>query len=428
MGQIQFPTQPQLKYNFQAYLQGENSDIDAFATNGSWDILAGAQSLTFLDLYANLQLVANSQYPQYSAGAQVDWGLYARGLPGRGTNTYAIIICIYNGTTPTAIPFGTTFTSSETGAIFVALSDINITSGSTQFALYSNTPGSGYLESVGNTLTGNNDQTVGVISSTDGQNKESDQSCIGRILAYDRTPTAGSRETDYQNYALQYNQTLTNPVITDSIPIINFTTINNVSVFGLFAVGGNSQISEYQLNQGLLSGTNYIGYSRQIDSNTVTGLNNYIQSLRLVGLGIIVGTSVTQTVTSPTSQLNLTVSLVTGYQLSTLITVNSQDQLNNPITVQLTVQQLIQREVRRAICNQPYGGTVINDKNYITMNSIRFAVNSQLSATSGSIAQLVTNLTITNNDIVVPTAGSNTTNINYTYDIDSYQDVLVSQV
>ena len=60
MSTVNYPTQEQLKYNFQTYLQGDNSAIDAFATNSSWDILAGAQSLQMLNLYANLQLVENA--------------------------------------------------------------------------------------------------------------------------------------------------------------------------------------------------------------------------------------------------------------------------------------------------------------------------------------------------------------------------------
>ena len=429
MSTVNYPTQEQLKYNFQTYLQGDNSAIDAFATNSSWDILAGAQSLQMLNLYANLQLVENAIYPQNSAGYQCDSLLYARGLPGRGNTTFATIICIFNGATPAIITAGTMFTSSETGAQFIALSTIAVSATNQSFMLYSNSAGGGYLESAGNTLTAGS-QTVGVTSSTDGQNQESEQSCINRILSFDRQPSAGGRETDYQNYALQYNATLSNSVITDSIPILGFSEVNNVSVFGLFIVGGNAAISEYQLNLGLLPSSNFVGYSRQLGTSTVTGLNNYIQSLRLVGLPIVVGSCVTATVTASTAQLSIGVSLVSGYDLDTLITINSQDNNDNPISIQLTVQQLIQREARRAICNQVYGATLINGVNYITIDSIRYQINTQLSAANGQLAQLLTNLNITNGDIVVPagTSAVDPSNVHFVYDVDSYDDIIVNQV
>lgn len=423
---VQYPTQPQLKYNFQAYLQAQNSNINSFATNSSWDILAGANSLMFLDLYANLQTVENGYYPQNYVGDQCDWGLYARGLPARGNTTFAIILCTSSSSEITA---GTVFVSNETGASFIAIA--NITVGSVPFALYSDVAGAGYLEAVGNALVGNG-QTVTVVSSTDGQNQESDQSCINRILTYDRQPTAGARETDYQNYALAYNQTLSYPVITQSIPIPNFTQINNVYTFGLFVTAGSSTISEYQLNLGLLPNTNFSQFSQQVDSTIVNGVNNYIQALRLVGQTFIIGTTVTNPVTSTSAQLNISISLISslaGIDITEYsITINSQDQNDNPIQITLTIEQLIQREARRAICNQSLNPTLIGGQNYITLNSISEVINSQLSANGGQLAQILTNLSISGSDIEVPNYDFNGENIYYTYDIDSYSNVIITQV
>lgn len=417
-----------LTNDYLSYLQAQNSQINAYSPNSFWEIDAGAMAGILLDLYANLSLIQNSIYPQTSVGQQVDQWLYSRGLPARGGLTYGTINCTVTSSTPVIIPINTIFTDTSTQNKYETLQALTVSSGVQIITLYSTVAGNNIIEPIGNILSdGTSIYTVIVTSSTNGQLEESDQSCITRILMAIRIPQAGARQSDYYNYALASNVTLPAPVITDAIIVPGFYSFNAINALGDFVLVGTF-ITEYQLNQGLLPATTFVGYSRQAGSDVITNTNNYIQSLRLVGFVVLIGTSITDIITSGINQLILTVSLVSGYVLSTEIVVQSQDNNDNPITVTLTVKQLIQRELRRAICNQPYGATPINGQNYITIDSLLYSVNLQLSAINGQLAQILTNIQIAGGDIPVPNFDYNAENLYYTYDIDAYSNIVVNQI
>lgn len=419
-------TTSELQNNYKSYLQSENSNINAFATGSWWDVQSVALSLLFLDLYGNLQLIENSIYPQNSVGAQVDLWLYTRGLPGRGLQTYATIQCTVSSTTPISIAANTIFTSSATQNQYQTLQDFSVPDGSTKISLYSLIPGEGYIENTGNMLS--SDEIIIVVSvSTDGQEIESDQSCINRVLQSIRAPISGARETDYSVYCLETNTLLVNPVITDSIIIPSFFVVNSVGLLGIFPLVG-IQISDYQLNLGLLPATIFSPYSRTPDNMVLTTTNNYIQNLRLVGLTTNILPNITLSVTSNISQLTINVSLVLGFDLTTIINLPSQDSFGNPITIQLTVDQLIKKETRRAICNQEFGATLIGENRYITLDSLLYALNSQLSSQNGNLAKILTNIKILGDDIEVRNYNYSASELYYTYDIDDYFNILVVNI
>jgi hypothetical protein len=415
-----------LQNNYLNYLQSQNSQINAFAPNTYWSIQAGAMAATFLDLYGNLNLIQNSIYVQNAQGNQCDLWLYSRGLTARGGQTYGTINTNVTSTVPVTIPINTVFTDSDTGNQYQTLQEVTIPDDTTVLTLYAIQPGNNYIEPKNNHLT-SDAITVIVLTSTNGQLLESDQSCIARTLQSVRVPQGGSRTTDYFEFCLQSNSTLPTPSVTFAIIEPDFIVINSVNILGAFVLVGTA-ITEYQLNQGLLPATTFVGYSREAGTDVIDNANTYIQSQRLVGLTVIVGTTITYLATSGMALFNLTVSLVEGYTLATPITITSQDNAGNPISVTLTVEQLIQRETRRAICNQPFGGVNIAGQNYITTDSIIYALNTQLSATNGILAQVLTNINTSNSDIAVPNLDYSAVNVYYTYDITEYSDIVVTAV
>ncbi len=415
-----------LKEKFKAYLQAQNPKINAFAPDTIWALLAGAYAQILLDQYGNLLILDNSIYVQNAVGDQVDLWLYRQGLPARGGQTYATISAVVTSSTPVTIPINTVFSDINTGNAYQTLEEVTIPDGTTEFTLYAVNPGSNYLEPIDAVLT---DGTVNieVKSSVNGQEEESDQSCKNRVLTSLRAPISGARQTDYQVYALDYNTTLSAPVVTDSVVIPGFLLINNVDILGLFAVGGTA-ITNYQLDQGLLPATTFEPFNRSLSPSNVTGLNLYIQSLRLVGLNIHVGTINTEVVETNASPMEVTVSLITGYNLDTKITIESQDVNNDPTPISLTVRDLIKRELRRAICGQAFGGTVINGNNYITIDSLLYVVNLQLSSVNGALARLLTNIQIAGGDISVPDSAAHLQNLYYIYDIESYSAIDITLI
>jgi hypothetical protein len=415
-----------LQNDYLTYLQAQSSQINAFSPNTYWSIQAGAMAATLLDLYGNLNLVQNSIYVQNSQGNQCDLWLYSRGLTARGGQTYGTIDTTVISSVPVTIPANTIFTDNSSNNQYQTLQEVIIPDNVTVLTLYAIQPGNNYIEPTGATLAAGN-ITVTVLTSTNGQLLESDQSCIARTLQSVRVPQGGSRTTDYFEFCLQSNQTLPIPLVTNAIIEPNFITINSVNILGAFVLVGTA-ITEYQLNKGLLPATTFVGYSRQAPTYVINNANTFIQSQRLVGLTVITGTTITYLATNSGSPFNLTVSLVEGYTLSTPITVESQDNNDNPITITLTVTQLIQRETRRAICNQPFGGVNIGGQNYITTDSIIYALNIQLSATNGALAQILTNISTSNADIVIPNLDYSGVDLYYTYDVTDYSDIEITAV
>lgn len=416
-----------LMKDYQDYLQAQNSKINPYAPNDFWEVDAGASALQMLDLYMNLQLVRNSIYPQNSAGDQVDEWIFSSGLPARGGLTYGTIqaVVLYAG--DGIINDGDIFTDlaslnppplSYTNNQYQAFIGQNISINSI-VTLYALNPGSNTIEPIGNKLS-NTDGTkvIQVQLSTNGQQQESDQQAIERVLQVKRQPRAGARESDYVNYARQASDQ-----VTDVITIPGFYVVNNVSLLGVFILVGTN-ITDYQLNQGLLPSTTFIQYSRQASQSLIDQVNIDIENLKLVALNISVGTVTTKIVYNSSNPLEIKVALPVGYDLNTMITVISQDQNFNPIPIKISVRDLVKREARRALCNQQ-GGTEIGNNLYITMDSIISALNDNLSVEEGSIAQILVNIKIDGQDIQGGTQSGN--NIAYVFDISDYNAIEVTQ-
>lgn len=417
-------TLTQLQQDYLTYLQSQNSKINAFAPNTYWSIQAGAMSAFFLDLYGDLQLIENSIYVQNSVGTQCDQALYANGLPARGLATYGTISCTVTSATPITIPINTVFIDSVSSNQYQNLQAIDVLDGAQVITLYAVNTGSNVIESNGATLT-NSALSIDVIvtGSTNGQNLESDQSCITRLLQAKQTPPAGSRTTDYFDYALE-----SDPQVTWALVYEDFQQIGLVNILGVFPLVGTF-ITEYQLNEGLLPATLFVQYSRLADPALLTTVNSYIQSQRLVGISATIGPCLTYDITNAgVDPLELNISLVSGYSLSTILLIPSQDNNDNPITIQLTVEQVIQREVRRAICNQQFGATLINNQNTITVDSLISSVNAQLSYLNGQIAQILTNIAFPNGDIAVPNLDFSNVEVYYVYDVDNYSSIVVNLI
>ena len=419
-----------LKTDYQNYLQAQatNSNsltINAFAPNSFWDIDSGAMGAILLDLYMNLNLLNNSIYPQFSSGEIVDQWLYSLGLPSRRNPTYAVATCtLFSPTSPVLIPINTIFTDATTNNQFQTLAAINVTTNNNQqVSLYALQIGGGILENIGTTLTAtisSVDVTLTVVLfSTGNSNSESDQSCITRILAARASPQAGSRQIDYFNYAFQSDNT-----ITWVITIPSFNTINGVTFLGIFPLTG-SLYTDYELNQGLLGSSAFLFYTRPASSALLQNVDNNISYQHLIGTQPKVYPNNTYIIPS----FEVRVALTGGQRLDNEVSINtilSIDSNGVPVygLATFTILQLVQREVRRVLVNQPYGATLIGVTNrYITADNIITGVMSQLGVNSGQIAQILINIQVNNGDIAVPKANDFVDQIKFTYDVSAYASI-----
>jgi hypothetical protein len=422
-----------LKQQFKDALQAINSKINPYKPNLAWDIISQGIASIFLNLYANLNQVLSFLFPQNAQGDRVDQWLYKNGLPARMGLSYGFIVVEFSTIISTAIiPVNTIFTDQKSGNTYQNLQEIDVTAitDNDVFTLYAVNPGNTIFEPINALLTNNSGDIVAVLSCNIGQTEETDQQAIYRILQAEQSPLSGARITDYAVFDIQANKLV--PIgfakVTDSIQIQNFVKVNGVGKLGNFILVGQ-QMTEYVLNQGLLPDTDFISYSREAPQDLIDIVTNYINSIRLAGLTIITNTSKTYLITNAFMKLIVEVTLLKGYSPTTPITIESQSENNQPIQITLSVTDLIKREIRRAICSQPYGGTRIMGQNYITLDSINDALNTTLLSNKGTLAQILVDVDVQgvqNNiheNILVPDYSSNAKYIQYIYDLYDYDSI-----
>lgn len=387
---FQLPAQSDVAQNYRNYITAQNTAINPNITGGDFYLKSVAIAGITTGAVADTASYFVQMFPQYLTGTFTNIGLSQRGLSPMQAATYAqATLGTVNAPAATfTVQAGMQLNSASNGAIYeiIATTIINITNPASYNSISSicTQIGAGNQIPVGSILTfanppidSNNNPvtTLTVQSSIDGSNAETNNGAVVRILAGTQIPKSGSRITDYYYYVLDGNNYISGNLITDAITIPNNQFLSTNYNFGLFGVGGSS-ITDYVLNQGLLSNTTYESFNRTLTNAAITAIGQSVASQQLINITPYINTVSTQnlpttqaTVVTPFFQIGVV--LATGYNLSTLISLNSTDQNNNPIVISLTVEQLIQREVRRAICQQAYGATqTLNTQGVIIASTI----------------------------------------------------------
>lgn len=428
-----------LANTWKGYLQSLRSDINPYNPNEMFDIWANAEGMQFLDLYANLENVRQSCFVQNYVGDQCDIGLYEKGLPARGGETYGYCIVAFNFAGDLAT---NTIFQSEKGQQYQTLQDIEITIGANNYyTLYAVNSGNSTYVSKDEVLYNINDrtQTCVVLSSTIGQIAESDQSCNLRIQLANRTNNAPGNISWYVSACLLANSELPISLITQGFVVPNYITYNGIKRLGVFPLSGTS-ITEFTLNQGLLPATTFLEYSREVNDEAKNAVNSYIQNGAYLISNPIVGKCKTWFVNSTSvaieidtyNQYTLKVSLSNGIGLDTIISVPSQDENSQPITINLNVVNLIKKSFRYAVCNYTYpldnqGKTIINatGDSIIPVSTLLSVIDEQL-GNNGSIAQFLLNIElfdsngVTINEIKIPSSFLSVDDVYFVYDIKDY--------
>lgn len=374
--------------NYRNYVIAENPEINPNIKNtdfwyksigigGIGAGIIGDAAINFINIF-----------PQYLSGAYINLGLSARGLPAQFAATYATAT-LGTGSAPSAtftVLAGMQLTNTYNNAIYEILTTTTINISDS--ASYNNIPAICTVLGLGNQLPNgtvltfsnppldvdnNPVDTLIVQSSADGSNAETSNAAVQRVLGATQIPQAGSRITDYYNFAIVGgNQYLggTTPVITDCVTLPNNQFQNVNFNFGVFGIGG-TPITDYILNQSILYGSTpgtYTPFTRTLPSNAITAISNSIQAQQQIDAKPYVNSVITQNL--PTVQsfvvtpyFQVSVTLYPGLTLSSVLQINSFDQYGDPIVISITVSNLIKREIRRAVCQQDYGATLSLNSN-----------------------------------------------------------------
>jgi hypothetical protein len=429
-----------LANTWKGYLQSLRSDINPYNPNEMFDIWANAESMQFLDLYANLENIRQSCFVQNYVGDQCDIGLYEKGLPARGGETYGYCAVAFDFVGE--LPLNTIF-QSEKGQQYQVLQNIEIILGvDNYYTLYAVNSGNSTYVSKDEILYNINDrtQTCVVLSSTIGQVAESDQSCNLRIQLTNRTNNAPGNISWYVSACLLANSELPISLITQGLVVPNYITYNNIKRLGVFPLSGAS-ITEFTLNQGLLPTTTFLEYNREVNDEAKNAVNAYIQNGSFLMSNPIVGKCKTWFVNSASvaiqattyNQYTLKVSLSNGIGLDTIIGIQSQNADLTPTTINLSVVDLVKRSFRYAVCNYTYpleneGKTIINTNgdSIIPVSTLLSVIDEQLGS-NGSIAQFLLNIElfdsngVTINEIKIPSSAFlSVDDVYFVYDIKDY--------
>lgn len=218
--------------------------------------------------------------------------------------------------------------------------------------------------------------TLTVTASVDGVNQEGLSNAVNRLIEVNQIPLDNTRTTDF-------SVLLVNP--TNGVTGCQVLNSNNwtpaTTNFGVFVLSGEP-VDDAFLNKGLITNTTAEVYNRTSTQSVINNSKKTILNQNLIGIFPYVSTVNTQyLVTTSLTQpfFKVSVSLTDGYSLSTRITLNSG--------IELTLLQLIQREVRRAICGQPLGATLAIDysnSQYLSSSLSISSIEQQLDVTLGT--------------------------------------------
>lgn len=364
--------------------------------NGIGGIASGIDQ----DIYTFRQNI----FPQYASGNALDKFLASYNLQSRSAGTPATGYCSLADvqTQDITIPVNTELSISN-NQYFVQQTTVVIGGTLGQIPIQSSNTGAGQQLANGTELTltepiGSIDKLV-VISMNEGAGKESDPNVRYRILQAIQNPKLGGTKQDYITWATSQ------PNITASYVAANILQTGILSIFVLSGTNDPDVIL-----------ANPYAYNRTTTDPDIQTVQNYIETQRPINDNALVSTTDTQIYSEPT--INVGVILIQNLTLDTLL-----PDFNN-----ITVADLIRREVRRAFISTPLYGTKIGNNRYIRLSDIAKSVDTGLSADEGVYAQILIDRKIDYNgsqdNIPINTSIQQDNNLFLIYDIE-YQAINV---
>lgn len=407
------PTSSEISQQYLTTVKALNPDTSPDIIGTDWWLKAQVIGGVVAGLYADQYNYSLSIFPQNAAGTLVDRHLATWGLPPRfgAFPSRGIVSNTTNPASPTDIPAGTLLNYGNSGISYLTLEDATVpVTGSVSINIQCTTNGPGTQLPPGITLTPNTTipgvSSFTVSSMVDGSNAESDAQAISRILQRIQTPAAGGTVGDYYRWAI-FNTTVTG--ITDALVVPNFTS---QTIVGVFILAGGFDIDSILANPS-------VPLDRTASASQIETVSNYIETQRPCTDSYFV--SSVDTYMIPTGVINVQVRLVSGLDLTDIIAGTG-----------LTAQELIKREVRRAVLQTPIGGNVVDGTPYLFASDVEQTLDNSLSATageSGLYASLLVDRQITllggSPNYPLPNAILPDGNLPYVYDV-AYADINVS--
>lgn len=371
------PTQSDLRTEYIGLVAYQNPLINAYV-DPVIKIQSNVYSGMMSGLYANAYLYGQQIYTISTTGQFLPKQLASWNIPPISAGAYALGTCQLPAiqTSDVVIPIATQLQDSD-GNLYQTTATIEIPIGQLGVISYrSNLAASGFQLATGATLTlaapiSGISQLI-VINSNGGADVETDTSAQARLLDTTQNPPQGGNKIDYQNWARESDPSITGVTVN----IYKNLSTGDTEVH-IYLLGGQLDITALLNNPA-------VQYSRFVSPSVVTTCSNYIEGKRPVTDIVIEESALLYTVSV---DITASVKLVAGYTLDDI----------EPST-QLSVRQLITRELRRPIVLTSQQPSLVGTTYYITRDSITTSIMNTLNAnplSPGTIAQLIYNIELT---------------------------------
>lgn len=364
----------------------------------------------------------NEIYPQYATALGVNTQLAAAGVAAQLPSSPSFLTLYANNLVAGKsynIPLGTFITAPNRQVYKVIAStssdtQIVISSTSNRFYATSTTNGLSTNQSTNTVLTftppivatdgSTTFNTCTVLSSVTGTDQESLSDATARLIQVKQVPLDNTRSTDYKDYVIRLNTgSVTDSVVLTNNQIKYLGSLFNCAIF----LAGATKVTDEVLNKGLVTGTTPEVFTRTVNETVIESTQQNLVAQYIVGSRPKARTVVTQALTTNTNTLNpyikCTVTLQSGYSLNSNITLGANV---------FTLKQLIQREIRRAVCGQEFGATLTQDilTGEITASKLLIsAIQNQLDVALGTSSSTGTlGAYLVNRTIYIDTGGSGT--------------------
>lgn len=371
---------------------------DAAATD--WWVKANSIGAIASGIDQDIYTFRQNIFPQYASGNALDKFLASYNLQPRSAGVPATGYCSLPAVQAQDVTLPANTQLSISNNQYFIQQTTTVKAGTLgQIPIQSANTGSGQQLANGTELkltnpVGNIDKLV-VLSMNDGAGSESDPNVRYRILQAIQNPKLGGTKQDYITWATSQ------PNITAAYIVANILQTGILSVF-------------------VLSGTNDpdvilakpdIIYNRTTTKPDMQTTQNYIETQRPINDNALVSTTDTQ-VYADANTINVGVILIQNLTLTTIL-----PDFNN-----MTVADLIKREVRRAFISSPLYGTLIGSARYVLLSDVVQSIDTGLSVTGGIYAQILIDRKVdykgTQNNIPINATVQQDNNLFLVYDIE----------
>lgn len=364
-----YKTPDEIADQYLLYLKGLKPEVNTAQTDSDWWIRSRVVGGVVAGVYADQLKISNDAFPQSARREALERHLFTWFGEGFRQPTQAVgNVLVTAAATGAIVDAGRQFSYNPNGNIYAASQTVNLgdaVTGIVPVTSIETGQDQNLLEGTELTLPS---PPAGISSTavvyggpiSDGRNVESNPEAAARILAAIRTPLAGGKVSDYQQFALAADPSVT------SSTIIRY-------IYGLGTVGVVITAGTTDIDQALENDEPIVLVPSDALVETV---QDYIETV------------------NPTTDCAYVLKPATA---GIDVTVNVRFSQGDGSTIlsgqTLSQSELVEREVKRAIYKTPPGGRKLGASGYVVASEIEEVIDLNLSAspyTIGALAQIVT--------------------------------------